>query len=85
MRMAMDALSQETLLLAVALGVVLVSTPRLSQPLWRMASAVVGRLYLSALIVVSASSTDDETNEEADQVKVSGLFVHPGTYGGTDA
>jgi uncharacterized protein YcbX len=65
---------QQAKLAAMTLGVALLSTQ--IKPIWQMLSALVGRLYLKAIIARGGSSGDDEEKE----MKVSGLFVHPVKY-----
>ena len=56
----------------VALGVMLLLSTQV-KPLWRMLSAVVGRLYLEIIIVARGGSK----SEQDEEMKVAGLFVHP--------
>ena len=46
-------------------------------PLWRMASAVAGRLYLYA-VVATSPKIKKKSNQDEDAIKVSGLYIHPG-------
>jgi hypothetical protein len=56
-------------LVLAAVGVVLVSTQ--IKPLRRIASAVLGRIYLQTVVAQGGDS------KEAD-LEVTGLFIHPG-------
>ena len=69
---------QEQMKLVVA-GVVLVSLQMFGKPLWRVASAIVGRLYLNLVVVGKSGNKDDDKDEEND-LKVSGLYIHPGKF-----
>ena len=71
---------EQTKLVVAALGIVLVSSQ--IKPLWRMACAVVGRIYFQILVLVAKGSdkqsrSKDDT-ESNDELKVSGLYIHPG-------
>ena len=69
---------QQAKAIATALGVLLVTTH--IQPIWRVASAILGRLYLNAVVVATAISNKKRNNEgDEEEVKVSGLYIHPGT------
>ena len=71
---------QQMKLAVAALGVVLVSSQ--IKPVWRMASAIVGRVYLQILVATTQTKRNQENysdNDDADCLKVSGLYIHPGT------
>lgn len=57
------------MLVLAAVGVVLVSTQ--IKPLRRMASAVLGRIYLQTIVAQGGDAKEAE-------LEVTGIFIHPG-------
>lgn len=66
----MNMNGEQGIAVATTVGIVFLSTR--IKPLWQMLSALVGRLYLKAIIARGGSSGESEA-----EMKVSGLFVHP--------
>ena len=76
---SVDRQQQQTKVIVVtatALSVVLVS--QFHEPLWRLASAIVGRIHLQWVLFGGAKDKKDSDKE--DDVKVSGLYIHPGRF-----
>lgn len=62
------------IVMATAVSVVLVS--QIHKPLWRLASAIVGRIHLQWVLL--GANKDKEDSDKEDDIKVSGLYIHPG-------
>eukprot|EP00977_Amphora_coffeiformis_P010496 scaffold2470_cov158-Amphora_coffeaeformis.AAC.9 len=74
--LAIDSQQQAKAIVA-ALGVLLVTTK--FQPIWRAASAILGRLYLNVVVATARNKKRSSDDGDREEIQVSGLYIHPGT------